>query len=418
MATTASVRMYNVGFGDAFVVTVRRDDTTWRMLVDCGVHNQGQTRSIRDIVRAIINDLKAAHPEGVPRFDVVVATHHHADHISGFALEEWEEVDVGEVWVPFVEDPEDPDAKALRAAHTAAAKRLIALVRRRTQNVDPGAWPLDVVTANAFAMNAFGNADSVDRLLGRNGKSFKNAPPVRYLPDIDPANNVIPTPIEGVVAHVLGPPRDKDHLKLMHPPANAGWFSLDTDDSDDTAEDGVPALFNPVYEVRDEGALPEALREAKRELNLAGVTNDAGLLAASSILERAVNNTSVFFVLDVAGTKLLFPGDAQQGAWDHVLGDEQRRALVRDVKFYKIGHHGSHNATPKRYVEEILVDGAHAMLPWGLVKRWADTIPKGTLLDALQAHQHVVTRADAPVAMDGVVRVHEDLWSEVTFSVP
>jgi beta-lactamase superfamily II metal-dependent hydrolase len=415
MATTAAVRMYNVGFGDAFVVTVRRDGRTWRMLVDCGVHSQGQTRSIREVVRAIIADLKAEDPQEVARLDVVVATHHHADHISGFALEEWEEVEVGEVWVPFVEDPDDPDAKALRAVHTATALRLMELVERRTMNLDPGEWPLEVVTARAFAMNAFGNADSTDRLLGRNGKSFKNTPPVRYLPDVDPANNVVATPIDGVVAHVLGPPRDKDHLKLMHPPANAGWFRLDVDDP---VEDALPALFNPVYVVRDENALPQELIEAKKRLNLGKVTNDVGLLAASSVLERAVNNTSVFFVLDVAGTKLLFPGDAQQGAWDHVLNDEKSRALVKDVKFYKIGHHGSHNATPKRYVEEILVDGAHAMLPWGLVKRWADTIPKTELLTALHAHNHKVTRADAPEEIDGVVKVHEDLWSEVTLHVP
>ena len=37
----ATVRMYNVGFGDSFLVTVPRRGRPWRMLVDCGVHMQG-----------------------------------------------------------------------------------------------------------------------------------------------------------------------------------------------------------------------------------------------------------------------------------------------------------------------------------------------------------------------------------------
>ena len=131
-----------------------------------------------------------------------------------------------------------------------------------------------------------------------------------------------------------------------------------------------------------------------------------------------VNNTSVFFVLDVRGAHLVFPGDAQQGAWEHVLDDAAARELVRDAVLYKIGHHGSHNGTPRRYIEEVLEGETHAMLSWGLVKRWRETIPKTELLEALDARHHVVTRSDAPVAQPGKVSVHEDLWSEVTFEVP
>ena len=96
-AASVTVRMYNVGFGDSFVVTLTQDDRVWRMLVDCGVHWQGQARPIAETVQAIIADLKAASPDGVPRLDVVAATHHHADHIAGFARDEWEQVEVSQV---------------------------------------------------------------------------------------------------------------------------------------------------------------------------------------------------------------------------------------------------------------------------------------------------------------------------------
>jgi hypothetical protein len=62
-------------------------------------------------------------------------------------------------------------------------------------------------------------------------------------------------------------------------------------------------------------------------------------------------------------------------------------------------------------------DGGYAMLPWGLVKAWKDSIPKRELLDALHDHHHTVIRADAPQELPGRVSVHDDLWSEVVFAV-
>lgn len=415
MTSTVAVRMYNVGFGDAFVVTVDHGGQMWRMLVDCGVHSQGRARPIEEAVDAIIADLTTASRDGQPHLDVVVATHHHADHILGFAEEAWSRVVVDEVWVPFVEDATDEDARKLREGQHAAAARITALVEGRRPA--SGRLPTALRVAQLLAANSSGNATATDRLLGRNGRGFRGPHRVRYVPSTHPAENTVATAHPAVIAHVLGPSRDPATLKRMDPPASARWLSLDDPALDAVPAAGRPLLFNDVYAVTDPATLDAALVAATAQLDLDDLADDESLLAAASILENAVNNTSVFFVLDVEGTGLLFPGDAQQGAWDHVLDDPAARALVAGVAFVKIAHHGSGNATPRRFVESVLPDGRFAMLPWGLVKRWQDSIPQQRLMAALEAHRHTVVHADSPQPVAGRVTVHDDLWSEMVFDL-
>ena len=61
-------------------------------------------------------------------------------------------------------------------------------------------------------------------------------------------------------------------------------------------------------------------------------------------IDRAANNTSIVFELRWRGWTLLFTGDAELRSWSLM---KQR---LRPVHFLKVGHHGSHNATPGEYV--------------------------------------------------------------------
>jgi hypothetical protein len=66
------------------------------------------------------------------------------------------------------------------------------------------------------------------------------------------------------------------------------------------------------------------------------------------ILDNQMNNTSLILVLEVGGTRLLFPGDAQIENWEYALSNPKYVKLLEDTTLYKVGHHGSRNATPKK----------------------------------------------------------------------
>ncbi|WP_258061808.1 MBL fold metallo-hydrolase [Arthrobacter sp. ZGTC412] len=408
--------MYNVGFGDCFLVTIRRPEKVWRMLVDCGVHNQGQKHSMKEIVPALISDITE---KGRAHIDVLVATHHHADHIAGFALDDWENVSVGEVWLPFVEDESDVDAIRLREAQDSAAIGLNAVINQLQGGHSSDSWPGPIAHAYDLVVNSLRNQDAADRLLGKNGKRFKNSDvKTRYFPIV--GQDVTRVPIDGMggTIHVLGPSRNPDAIKAMNPPSSAGWLRFDHQSS--VAAGGVGAaesLFSPEYSLSSR-YVPIHLRQEKASLALRTLSYYEGISHVASILERSVNNTSLIFVVEIGGVKLLFPGDAQHGAWAHVLALKENRSLLADVNMYKIGHHGSHNGTPREFVEEVWRSGAVAFLPWGLVKRWQESIPKAELVEALKARNHEIICGGEPFKHDTDEEISsQDLYLERAFPI-
>lgn len=65
------------------------------------------------------------------------------------------------------------------------------------------------------------------------------------------------------------------------------------------------------------------------------------------ILDDALNNTSVILLFEAGGKAFLFPGDAQIENWEYTLKNKKLMNRLAKVDFYKVGHHGSRNATPK-----------------------------------------------------------------------
>ena len=117
------VRMYRHGLGDCFLISFRRPSDTgepsFHILIDCGIipGNPNATARINEVVR----DIKTTTGG---KIDVLVVTHEHADHVSGFNQArvlfgekgiEPNPFKFDRVWLAWTENPDDQVAKGIRA---------------------------------------------------------------------------------------------------------------------------------------------------------------------------------------------------------------------------------------------------------------------------------------------------------------
>jgi hypothetical protein len=156
--------------------------------------------------------------------------------------------------------------------------------------------------------------------------------------------------LPGVGLEVLGPPtleqskeiakqRDTDPDEFWHLAASAGATA-------GAGADRPPPLF-PEAAISTEGLHQEArwvIPEIER-------MRSEEMLAIVRSLDSALNNTSVILLFEIGDNRFLFPGDAQIENWSYALktapNHEEIQKRLASACFYKVGHHGSLNATPK-----------------------------------------------------------------------
>lgn len=374
------VRMYNVGFGDSFLVEFPNDlgDVT-RVLIDCGSIAAASLK-MTDLVDRILDDVRDA--DGRARIDVVVCTHRHADHISGFASSVWKDLVVKEVWFPWTEDPVDPLAKQIREAQTKLAMVLTshwqAKLAASTGDTESDQW-LNI------ALNARGNASAMDMLH----TGFKSKPKRLFLSSDGSPVAVATSALPNVSAYVLGPSKDKDVIRDMDPPAGTTYlrqFSGESQSSEpfEPFGDGWPIEAARYFW----GALTVTSLDAER-LRKASTEWDPAITVA---LEKAVNGTSLVLAFEIDDTVLFFPGDAQWGTWNKLLGSSESVDMLSRAKFWKVGHHGSHNATPIDFVTKTASLGCCAMMSTKTGK-W-ESIPRAGLVNAIRGKGIPLARSD------------------------
>jgi glyoxylase-like metal-dependent hydrolase (beta-lactamase superfamily II) len=114
--TSATIQMYRLNeLGDCFLITFTAETQSSRMLIDCGSFRNGKD-SIGRIKQIIAEIGTAVDGKGL---DVVVGTHQHNDHVSGFVHgeKEFRKIGIGQVWLSWLDDPADKTAQAIGADH-------------------------------------------------------------------------------------------------------------------------------------------------------------------------------------------------------------------------------------------------------------------------------------------------------------
>lgn len=380
------IRMYRVGFGDFFLLTVRTKAGLRHILIDCGVH-AGDIGSIEEAVAQMAEETGR-------KLALVIMTHRHADHISGFATckDVFGQFTVDQVWMSWFEDPGDKKVAAFQASLALVAQQVSrALAARRSPQDDEFRYMAENVTG---PMLALGKGSGNDVALGVLHGGFKNKPPVAYYKAGDTPTLPPDLAAAGLTAQILGPPHD---LALVAQMSNKNQQYLTTYDPA-VAREIHP--FQGVFRVRGTSYPQEAFRYDRRQA-LERAVDDAQpdiLAAKAQQADNTLNNQSLVVLFTFRRKHLLFAGDAQWGNWENFLyGGKagsghteltaQSKAILGAVDFYKVGHHGSTNATPKDALAA-MQDGCVAMCstePGCYGKASSGTeVPRIPLLEAIE----------------------------------
>jgi metallo-beta-lactamase superfamily protein len=411
------VRMYRQGLGDCFLLTCSDGSETSHLLIDCGVlKGTAEADARMQAVAESVRDTTGG------RLDRLVATHEHWDHVSGFLQAEaiFDTLEVGEVWLAWTEDPEDELARELRKRKKKRQNGIVAAAKLAEAEKTPAARrtarQLDALLSFEGDLGATGRKTTAKALEWVKGREAQ----IKYL---RPGEQLFDLPgLPGIRVYVLGPPHDRRMIKRSDPSkAHPEVYELAAAEgshqgflaaAEALAEDEQPGAqpFDGFFRVEEADARAEnaLVKQYYREAYAwRRIDHDwlgyAGQLALH--LDSDTNNTSLVlaFELSSGGDVLLFPGDAQVGnwlsweplEWQFQEGDGTRTVksgdLLARTVLYKVGHHGSHNATLREKGLELMSSGElTAMVPVNRVtaKKMEWLMPFPALLSRLVEKTH------------------------------
>src|SRR5258707_399946 len=283
------------------------------------------------------------------RLDAVVVTHEHQDHLQGFMDEAdvFAEMDKRELWMAWTEKPGNkivPDKRKLAALEAAASALAFggSVEEKQMAGMIEGLLELSRGTQQTF--------ETVKSWFPEHSRKYWS-----------PGDTVEPDWLAGVRIYVLGPPKEMALLRKTTGTKNVEMYELTAENLGFAAaalKESAPGMLSPFDAKYASHGIPKALADIYQADAWRGIDND-WLLASSRLalqLDSYTNNTSLVlaFELKESGQVLLFVGDAQIGNW--LSWQSLEFPNTRDVKiraadllaravFYKVGHHGSHNAT-------------------------------------------------------------------------
>jgi len=420
------VRMYRQFLGDCFLITFGEDQA--HMLIDCGViaGTEGATERMRAVAQDIYDSTKG-------HLDVLVATHEHWDHLSGFlqAQDIFDRMTVENVWLAWTEDPNDEVARSLRNKRGQTRLTVNAAIQRLGM-LGPAGFQL--AERLGSLMDFFQEERSATVLGAAKGRTTEDAmnwvgarsgATIHYCAPGEKAIEL--EGLEGIRIYVLGPPKDLSLIKRDLPSKRdpetyelsfaggldkaflrAATAYLEEPENLSAEEEeqiqrGQP--FDRYYQIQADKA--KTMPFFKNHYGFDNPAQDpqgwrridddwlavAGQLALQ--LDSDTNNTSLVLAIELvkSGKILLFAADAQVGnwlswntlSWSLSRGNGSNTTvtaadLLRRTVLYKVGHHGSHNATLREKGLELMTSPELvAMIPvvqeMAKKKRWNMPFP-------------------------------------------
>jgi hypothetical protein len=464
---TVTIRMYRSGFGDCFLLAFpakRRKNKTAYLLIDCGVHhNYSDKKKLMEKVAAHIKASTGG------KIDVVAVTHEHTDHILGFNIANavFSKMNIDRVWMGWTENYADPEVKKLDKKKALYLKGLQAAAKVVGLH-DPD-----------FARQLEGVLGFYDQpVFGAGSKRMFNRDTMQWLQEKAKKGPTFCVPgekplgmagVEDVRFFILGPPTDEKLLRKSSPSRGRKKETYLTDGPTELFDAFVESLLS-IQALDDAGtrSLPGVGSEKQAAMtpfpahygvkppkpDSRGSQVRDGRSISSDLyydpdsawrtidsewmdlaeelaikLDSHTNNSSLVLALELGedGKVLLFPGDAQVGnwlSWQELEWDLEGRKVTADdllarTVLYKVGHHGSHNATLKAQgLEKMTSPELAAMIP--VDGRFADEkqgwdIPYGELLEALMGKcRRRVLRSDSKSAgpLTRPEGLSQALWKE------
>jgi beta-lactamase superfamily II metal-dependent hydrolase len=372
--------MYRTGFGDGFLVRFDTPDSAQHILIDFGVHMHGDIGTMD----AIMEDIEK---QTGNKLALIVASHAHRDHISGFGsyANRFAKFTIGEIWLPWTDNPNDPGAAALK-------RKQLALYGILNKHLRVALGATEANARYAAALHALSNLMGNEKATTELDRGFGTGAKVQYLKAGVSIAKV--GSVSGLSAEILAPSKDTAFLSRMNPPANQHFMTAKGDVSgkvEPFPKLAIRKTDRRLAVIRKEGQPVVPNEDLEKLHQIAEAPADALALA----LDNVRNNTSLVIVFRFHGRTLLFPGDAQWGNWQSWIGTDKARQLIGELDFLKVAHHGSENATPVDVVNGLKAAGLAAMVSTQIEP--FPTIPRMPLLTALEKRclSHIAVRSDS-----------------------
>jgi beta-lactamase superfamily II metal-dependent hydrolase len=389
--TSIIFRMYNTGsVGDCLLLLFRKgEEVTFKMLIDCGGWNTDR-KQVEKCVKSIRDTCGG-------ELDLLVLTHQHEDHVSGFnqARDVFNEIKVKEVWMSWIEDKTDDIGKILKekygkklkevkkatleaiaalkahARHNAKVKGFGASMNRKMMSMQDTLALVEFEEGKMQGRNLRAKRrtnDAAIEYVRNKGKTMHYRVPGEVISDMKGA--------EGMKFFILGPPRDADmrffkidmeEEEMYHLALNSRTNPAARQSKQRIIESGITleegrSPFGVEYMMEGQEKKDFMKMYNSADYSWRGIETDWQESAAAIALRvtALTNNTSLAMAVEFeSGKVILLPADAQSGNWmgwhkPDVMealkqeGGKDTNELLQHTVFYKVGHHGSHNGTASK----------------------------------------------------------------------